>query len=818
MRVNTSLYTVVLTLAIFLFTGVVKSQIYNPVKWTTEVKQKNDEATLIFKAVIEKKWHLYATQLPSDDGPIATEVKFEKNDNFEFIEGMIESKYKTMFDPIFEMEVSYHEKKASFSRKIQINTKDDFDIKGSVYFMVCDDQKCLPPEEIEFVFHVKGNKEAKSAEQTGGFNPTISGMNAGQDNQIFDPVHWSTSTEKANDSTFVLIYTADIDPHWHLYSQHLPNNDGPIATTFTFQESNAINYKSDVSEGKYKTEYDPNFEMDLNYFETKALFRQVIHTSSGHANMIESTVEYMTCDDKRCLPPELLDFTFDLSKAIQASDESMVAVVAANKSVVSGSTDSSDLLGTNEADGSKKSLWGLFIIGFLLGFAALLTPCVFPMIPMTVSFFTKQSKSKADGIKNAVIYGLFIIIIYTGLGLALSAIFGPDVMNLISTDPYFNIFMFVLLVVFGISFLGAFEIQLPSSWANKADRASDKGGILGIFFMAATLAIVSFSCTGPIVGSALAGAAQGGYMGPATIMFGFSLALALPFGLFAAFPGWLNSLPKSGGWLNSVKVVLGLLEIGFAFKFLSNADLVWQLGWLKREIFIAIWIAVSGSITLYLFNFIRFPHDSISERIGITRFFIGMLFFTLTIYMVPGLTGSPLKIISGFPPPVFYSEAAETAGATGGGSAGHHIEAQYTDYYEALEVAKRENKPLLVDFTGWACVNCRKMEESVWPVPAVAEIMKNDVILVSLYVDERTKLPKDEWREETFGGKTFKIKTVGNKWTFMEVERYGTNAQPFYVILDHDENVLSGAASYDSDPKVFLNFLEEGVRNFNAGK
>jgi thiol:disulfide interchange protein DsbD len=807
-------YSVILSIVLVFLTSSLYSQIYNPVNWSTEVKQKKDEATLIFKASIEKNWHLYATQLLSDDGPIATEINFEKNDNFEFIEGLNESKFETMFDPIFEMEVSFHEKKAKFSRKILIKSEKDFEVKGSVYFMVCDDKKCLPPEEIEFTFNVKGYKNAVPETANDDYSSSVTGMNIGQENQVFDPVHWSASSQKANDSTYILIYVADIDPHWHLYSQFLPSDDGPVATTFTFNKYDGVEYINNVGEGEYKTEYDPNFDMDLNYFETQAIFRQVIHVSPDGPDKIESTIEYMTCDDKRCLPPELVDFTFDLKSANNASEDVLVFLEKAYGFDEGGD----DLFGMNDDDGNSKSLLGLFFIGFLLGFAALLTPCVFPMIPMTVSFFTKQSKSKADGIKNAIIYGFFIIIIYTGLGLALSAIFGPDVMNLISTDPYFNIFMFVLLVIFGISFLGAFEIQLPASWANKADKASDKGGIIGIFFMAATLAIVSFSCTGPIVGSALAGAAQGGYLGPATIMFGFSLALALPFGLFAAFPGWLNSMPKSGGWLNSVKVVLGLLEIGFAFKFLSNADLVWQLGWLKREIFIAIWIAISGSITMYLFNFIRFPHDSVSDRIGVTRFFMGLLFFVLTIYMVPGLTGSPLKIISGFPPPVFYSEAAETAGASGSGSAGHHIEAQYTDYWEAMEVAKRENKPLLVDFTGWACVNCRKMEESVWPVPAVAEIMKNDVILVSLYVDERTKLPENEWRTESFGDKDFKIKTIGNKWTYMEVERYGTNAQPFYVILDHNEKVMSGSASYDSDPKVFLKFLEDGVKNFKAGK
>ena len=799
MKINFWLSSRITLLFIFIAT-VVNSQVFNPVKWDVSVIQEGENATLFINASIEDKWHLYATKLPSNDGPIATEVKFIENSNYKKVGGLEESSYETTYDPIFAMDVSFHSKKASFSQKIKINSTKEFTIDATVYFMVCDDERCLPPEEIEFQFIVKGaDKSTASSDDVA--SEAIGGLAGDSPNQIFDPVKWTYSVEKHDANTYSLIASATIEENWHVYSQHLPSEDGPVATSITFNETEGVVFEGEVHEGEYHTEFDPNFDMDLNFFGDSAEFRQIIKVDDPTGKVIGGELVFMTCDDKRCLPPEYIELSYNLDDAVEAAMPSFKK-----------SDDAANADADKTGDGDK-TLLGLFFIGFLLGFAALLTPCVFPMIPMTVSFFTKQSKSKAAGVKNAIIYGLFIILIYTGLGLILSALFGPDVMNMISTDPYFNIFLFVLLVVFGISFLGAFEIQLPSSWANKADRASDKGGLLGIFFMAATLAIVSFSCTGPIVGSALAGAAKGGVMGPATIMFGFSLALALPFGLFAAFPGWLNSLPKSGGWLNSVKVVLGLLEIGFAFKFLSNADLVWQLGLLKREMFIAIWIAVSASITLYLFNFIRFPHDSSIDKIGVSRFMVGLLFFILTIYMIPGMNGAPLKLISGFPPPIFYSEAAQTFGGDEAKS-GHVVEAEYTDYYEALEVARKEKKPLLVDFTGWACVNCRKMEESVWTQPEISKILSNDVILVSLYVDERKALPKDEQTVKSYGDKDFKIKTVGNKWTYMEVERYGTNAQPFYVMLDQNEEMLSGSAAYDSDPQVFLDFLKEGLKNY----
>jgi thiol:disulfide interchange protein len=503
-----------------------------------------------------------------------------------------------------------------------------------------------------------------------------------------------------------------------------------------------------------------------------------------------------------CLPPTDVDYKVSISDVSPASERPNYCPKSKHLCKE----------GEDEEEEEEEGLIWIFLMGFGIGLAALFTPCVFPMIPMTVSFFTKTSKTRAAGIRNALIYGFFIIFIYTGLGLALTAIFGVDVMNVISTDPYFNIGLFLLLIVFGASFLGAFEIQLPQSWANKADAASDKGGIIGIFFMAATLAIVSFSCTGPRIGGALAGAATGSYAAPTAVMLGFSIALALPFMFFSAFPGYLNSLPTSGGWLNTVKVVLGLVEIGFAFKFLSNADLVLQLGLLQRELFIAIWIAICFAIAIYLFGWITLPHDSKSDRIGVMRFGTGMLFFTLGIYLVPGMWGAPVSLISGFPPPAFYSEWS--GGHGGVDSTSGHVEARYMDYEEGMAAAIEEGKPMLLDFTGWACVNCRKMEEQVWTDSNVAKILREDVVLVSLYVDDRTALPEEEWRVEEYGGKEFKIRTIGKKWSYLQAAEYNRNAQPFYVLVDHNGNQLGGSAGYDSDPSAFLEYLGDALSKF----
>jgi thiol:disulfide interchange protein DsbD len=558
--------------------------------------------------------------------------------------------------------------------------------------------------------------------------------------------------------------------------------------------------------------------MDLSYFEHTATISQKIKVT-GDVKNVKAEVYYMTCDDKRCLPPETVEFSY----AISASESEDTG-----NEVIASSTESDD------SGSNTRSLTGIFLLSFLGGFAALLTPCVFPMIPMTVSFFTKQSKTRAKGISNAIFYGISIIGIYTLLGFAITSIFGADALNALSTNFWFNIIFFVLLVVFAISFLGAFEITMPSSWVNKADQASDKGGLIGIFFMATTLSLVSFSCTGPIIGTLLVDAAvHGGVSGPLIGMFGFSLALALPFALFAAFPGWLNTLPKSGGWLNSVKVVLGFLELGLAFKFLSNADLVVQAHVLTRELFIAIWIGVSAALTLYLLGFIRMPHDSPLDRLSVGRAVLGTFALIFTIYLVPGLWGAPLKLISGFPPPMFYSESPNGVGYSKativGGSNGAHAELPpegsdpahcphnlncFHDYETGMAYAKEVGKPVMLDFTGWACVNCRKMEEQVWSDPRVLERLRNDVVLISLYVDEKTRLPEDkQYVSETTGKK---VKTIGNRWSDFQAAKFGTNSQPYYVFLNHEGKQLHESAAYDPDIDLFVTWLDNGKKAFLA--
>lgn len=485
-------------------------------------------------------------------------------------------------------------------------------------------------------------------------------------------------------------------------------------------------------------------------------------------------------------------------------------------------------------DTDNMSTWAIFALSFASGLAALLTPCVFPMIPMTVSFFTKQSKTKAKGIKNAILYAVSIIVIYILLGTVVTAIFGAEVLNEMSTNPWFNLVFFALLIVFAISFMGAFEIRMPSSWVNKADSKADKGGLVGIFFMALVLALVSFSCTGPIVGTLLVKAAESGGMTPIIGMFGFSLALALPFALFAAFPGWLNSLPQSGGWLNTVKVVLGFLELALAFKFLSNADLAWQSHFLEREVFLAIWIAVFGALAMYLFGKLTLPHDSPIERLSVGRTLFATFILAFTVYMIPGLWGAPLKLINAFPPPSHYSESPRGFGGSGGeavevahGPEGTHLATTrglnvFHDYDKALAYAKEVNKPLFVDFTGWNCVNCRKMEEGVWVEDGVFESLRDDVVIVSLYVDERTELPEEEQRENVkVGGRTRDMVTVGDKWMIKQINEYNIAAQPYYVMQTPDgEDLSNGSADYQnhSNPADFKKWLDDGLKEFKSKK
>jgi len=560
--------------------------------------------------------------------------------------------------------------------------------------------------------------------------------------------------------------------------------------------------------------------MVLRYYANTVTISQKIKVDQKDLT-ITAEVYFMACDAHTCIPPEAVEFEF----------------VIGNGGTTAATTEGNhtEEIAVEGEEKEGRSMLSVMILSFLGGLAALLTPCVFPMIPMTVSFFTKQSKTKAEGIKNALIYGFSIIAIYVILVIGVSTIFGADALNAMSTNVWFNILFFVLLVVFAISFLGAFEITLPSSWVNKADAKADQGGLIGIFFMAFVLVLVSFSCTGPIIGTLLVEAAvTGGYTGPILGMLSFSTALALPFALFAMFPGWMNSLPKSGGWLNTVKVVLGFLELALAFKFLSNADLVLQAGWLPREVFIAIWITVFGTLAIYLFGWIKLPHDSPLDGISVGRLLMAIFVTWFTIYLVPGMWGAPLKIISGFPPPAFYSESPNGVGykssaiVVSGNNAHSEIPKGaepdhcpynincFHDYETGMAYAKEVNLPVLLDFTGWACVNCRKMEEQVWSDPHVLEMLKNDYVLISLYVDEKTALPESDQHISPTTGK--KIKTVGNKWSDMQIREYGTNAQPYYVVIDHNEKQLHEHAAYDPDIPKYVDWLERGIKLFNEEK
>lgn len=650
--------------------------------------------------------------------------------------------------------------------------------------------------------------------------------------QIHNPVKWKTAVEKISDNEYYLVATASIEAGWKLYAQNIPPK-GPIPTSFAFEKSANFELMGKTEESKPIQKHDKVFDMEIAYFHNQAVFKQRIKIVKPITS-IKATVEFMSCDDSNCLPPDTVDLEFFLSGAPVASK------VATPQFTFGNNTDSNNTVPTttvsqttttkasNTTPISRQGLWTIFFISFLSGFAALLTPCVFPMIPMTVSYFTKQSKTKAKGIRNAISYGISIIVIYVLLGSVVTAIFGADVLNALASNSLFNLIFFFILVVFAISFLGAFEITLPSSWSTKIDAQADRSGFIGIFFMALALAIVSFSCTGPIVGSLLVQAASQGGIAPIIGMFGFSLAIALPFALFAAFPGWLHSLPKSGGWMNTVKVVLGFLELALAFKFLSIADLVWDLHWLEREVFIAIWIAIFGALSLYLFGKIRLPHDDATDRISVGRLLLGLVSLSFTVYLIPGLWGAPLSIISGFPPPQYYSESPYGVGHKGNTATtvtsseelpqGAHLFQPYdivtfNDYQQGLEYAKQVGKPVLLDFTGKSCVNCRKMEDNVWGKPEVLNILKNKVVLISLLVDDKNELPENEVKPSKIReGKM--IKTIGQKWSEFQALRYHSNSQPLYVLMGHDEQNLVPPVGYTPDVEKFSSWLHSGISAF----
>ncbi|SMO60259.1 protein-disulfide reductase DsbD family protein [Solitalea koreensis] len=682
--------------------------------------------------------------------------------------------------------------------------------------------------------------------------------------QIENPVNWSYSSKSGSGDEAVLILTAKIDGGWHTYSQFI-GDGGPVPTSFKFKPSKDYELIGKVVEKTTPhSGFDKTFNMNIASFEGQAVFEQKVKLKTPKTK-ISGTLEYMVCNDHQCLPPEEVEFsisvTADLSafkaapapqqaennsqkpevvkteevKPEVASVNTDTAQVVAATAVVSDSskTDTSSTaiiapVVQKTEEGGKKSMWGILLQGFLFGFVALLMPCIFPMIPLTVSFFTKRSASRAEGIKKAVIYGISIIVIYLVLGLGITLLFGSSKLNELASDATFNLIFFAILVVFAASFFGAFELSLPSSWATKADEKADKGGLIGIFFMAMALALASFSCTGPLIGTLLVSAAsKGELLGPFMGMLGFSASLAIPFTLFAIFPNWLSTLPKSGGWLNSVKVVLGFIELAFALKFLSNVDLAYHWGILDREVFLVLWIVIFAMLGFYLLGKLKFSHDSDVQFISVPRLFLAMLSLAFSIYMIPGLWGAPLKSISAFAPPMGTQDFDLTTLSAGTSAqpvhsvkkygdvfhAPHGIDA-FFDYEEGLAYAKKTGKPVMLDFTGHSCVNCRKMEANVWSDPEVLKRIKENYVLISLYVDDRTALPENEQYTSKFSGK--QITTVGKKWSDLQATKYNTNSQPLYVLIDNNGNELVAPQGYNPDIANYVNFLDKGNTAFTA--
>ena len=637
--------------------------------------------------------------------------------------------------------------------------------------------------------------------------------------QVLEPVKWKMDSRVSGDNEVELIFSATIDDGWHLYSQFIEEG-GPIATSFGFDESDKFELLGKTAEPEPIKYYDESFKMDLAYFGHEAVFTQKIKLLTDEKVTITGYLEFMCCDDEKCLPPDDEEFEFVFNNSGVSDSESET---------------------TLDADGVLKEdteLWWLFFFSFLAGLAAILTPCVFPMIPMTVTFFMHDSDNKRKAKFQAIVYGFSIIAIYTVIGTVVAVTLGANFANWLSTHWIPNVLFFLIFVFFAASFLGMFEITLPSWMINKTDSKADKGGFSGAFFMAFTLVLVSFSCTGPIVGAILVQSAGGQVLEPIIGMFGFSLAFALPFTLFAFFPSWLSNLPKSGGWLNSVKVVLGFLELALGLKFLSIADQTYHWGILDREIYLAFWIVIFALMGFYLLGKLKFSHDSDLPYISVPRAILAIITFTFVMYMIPGMFGAPLKALSGYLPPQHSHDfdlnqivrdnikVASFSGTPANTSSTENCERPkysdflhlphglegYFDYEQGLACAKAQNKPIFIDFTGHGCVNCREMEANVWSDPAVIQKLRNDFVVIALYVDDKTKLPKEEWIVSDHDGKT--KKTVGKKYADFQIARFNVNAQPYYVLMDTEGELLVNPRAYDLDIDEFVDFLDRGIAEF----
>lgn len=664
---------------------------------------------------------------------------------------------------------------------------------------------------------------------------------------IRDAVTWSRSVEDKSPTEKVLVFTATVKDPWHLYGTELPKG-GPTPTHLLVDKIEGAELVGGLTSTQKPIEkYDPNFEMTLRFFSGKVTFRQKIRITDPKKFAFVGAIRYMACNDELCLPPANWEFTVqpkELGKlgdaaATKLTEETPATTEATATSLGEPSADSvasvdtlsvapqdtaalasSDLwapvipelkaYGDKALNQAEGSLWMLLVGGFLGGLVALVTPCVWPMIPMTVSFFLKRSSDRKKGIRDALLYGIGIIVIYVSLGLIVSAVFGSDALNNLATNAIFNVAFFILLVIFAISFFGAFELVLPASWTAKMDAKADSAsGFISIFFMAFTLALVSFSCTGPIIGTLLVQAAtsSSGMLAPAVGMLGFALALALPFTLFAIFPNLLQSMPKSGGWMNSVKVVLAFIELALALKFLSIADLAYGWRILDREVFLSLWIVIAILLGLYLLGKIRFPHDAPQEKTPIPALFLAIISFSFAVYMMPGLVGAPLRAISAFAPPLRTQDLNLYNG---------EVHAKFDDYDAGMAYARQVGKPVMIDFSGYGCVNCRKMEASVWIDPNVKHMLEEDYVLITLMVDE--KAPLKEPIEIMENGEKVKLRTVGDKWSYFQRMKFGANAQPFYVLLDHQGKPLAPSYAFNEDVSAYLNFLKSGLSEFDKRK
>ena len=827
------IFVLILTALTLLFPSVSNSQIFTPVKWKfSAITLDGKTAEITATGTIEKKWHVYALKVsdkPDAIGPVPTTIKIDVSKNYTVSGAPSEGKYITHYDPNFDMDLNYYENTAIFKQKIKINSDKVFKVKGILEYMACDDERCIFPDPEIFEVEILPMGAAGGSIET---IPNEELQSTADNTEKNIPLIWSYKSISLGNNEYEIIASAKIEKGYHIYSA-INISDGPSPTELVLLDNPGFTKSGAIVETPSNKYYDKDFGTDVYTLENLAEFKQRIKVTDPTTNQIKGYVKGQVCQEL-CYPFGPNDFVIDLITGAGAVydplENEQVSALAYDPFKLTSVNLLEPIDNCGQEQEENKSLWAIFIFGIIGGLLALLTPCVFPMIPLTVSFFTKGAEG-GKGKRRAITYGLFILLIYFILSLPfhLSKNVDPEVLNSIATNVWLNLAFFIVFVVFAISFFGFFEITLPSGLANKVDSASDIGGTIGIFFMALTLAIVSFSCTGPILGTVIGSIYSSDVQGvvnfigmelsmPAAkvsaAMLGFGLALGLPFGLFAAFPGLLKKLPKSGGWLQDFKVSLGFLELAFALKFLSNSDLVEQWGLVKREVFFAIWIIIGVLWTLYLLRRFTFKKGYLSTtkvkgfKLGVT-----ILVAAFTIRLIPGLFDmehlGKMKFLSGFPPPWTYSLYDRDS----------EFDLTINNLDAALAKAKELNKPIFVDFTGWACVNCRKMEENVWPEPKVRELLGDNFVMVSLYVDEKTELPKDQqFIYETGDGRKKMIKTEGNKWSTLQTETFHNNSQPMYALLTPDGKLLTPIEQNQPDAEAYSSWLQCGLTAFEQWK